>query len=251
MARKYEKKTSEKVARTMREFKEGTLRSGSGGKVTSRKQAIAIGLSQARAEGYKVPSAPAHAVKKTSAQLNREIADVLSGSRSARSSHATKKDYDWKAFADGAAFAFWASPYRTEVQNLYEDAREAKREGDARRAAALEKAYDALSPGSGGRWDDVLPETPPAARAIAKKFTKAAREQLSDEQLSEVDSKFSAYDAGYRGAMQSQGEGIGWHDEGVKVDPPEGFGEDAPIWNAVSRAISKGAREAGVKTPLR
>lgn len=60
MARKYGKKTSEKVARTMREFKEGKLRSGSGGKVTSREQAIAIGLSQARAKGYKVPSAPAH-----------------------------------------------------------------------------------------------------------------------------------------------------------------------------------------------
>jgi hypothetical protein len=56
---KYGKKTSEKVERTMREFKEGTLRSSSGQKVTSRKQALAIGLSQARARGYKVP--PAHA----------------------------------------------------------------------------------------------------------------------------------------------------------------------------------------------
>ena len=60
MARKFSEKASEKVARTMREFKEGKLRSGSGKKVTSRKQAIAIGLSQARAEGYKVPPAPAH-----------------------------------------------------------------------------------------------------------------------------------------------------------------------------------------------
>jgi Family of unknown function (DUF6496) len=81
--RKYGKKASEKVERTLHEFKRGKLKSGSGAAVTSRKQAIAIGLSQARARGYKVPSVPAHAVKKTSAQLNREIAGVLSGNRSA------------------------------------------------------------------------------------------------------------------------------------------------------------------------
>jgi hypothetical protein len=55
MARKYGKKASKKVERAMRERKRGTLRSGrSGRKVTSRKQAIAIGLSEARA-GAKVP----------------------------------------------------------------------------------------------------------------------------------------------------------------------------------------------------
>jgi hypothetical protein len=56
MAR-YSKKASKKVARAMRERKRGTLRSGrSGRKVTSRKQAIAIGLSEARRSGAKVPS---------------------------------------------------------------------------------------------------------------------------------------------------------------------------------------------------
>jgi len=56
MARKYSKKASAKVGRAMRERKAGTLRSGrSGRKVTSRKQAIAIGLSEARAAGAKVP----------------------------------------------------------------------------------------------------------------------------------------------------------------------------------------------------
>jgi hypothetical protein len=56
MARKYSKKASKKVAKVMRERKRGTLRSGrSGKKVTSRKQAIAIGLSEARREGAKVP----------------------------------------------------------------------------------------------------------------------------------------------------------------------------------------------------
>ena len=54
--RKYGKKGSSKVERTMHEKKRGTLRSGrSGKKVTSRKQAIAIGLSEARREGGKVP----------------------------------------------------------------------------------------------------------------------------------------------------------------------------------------------------
>jgi hypothetical protein len=55
MAR-YGKKAAEKVRRAMRERKRGTLRSGrSGKKVTSRKQAIAIGLSEARRAGAKVP----------------------------------------------------------------------------------------------------------------------------------------------------------------------------------------------------
>ncbi len=55
--RRYGNKASEKVEKTMHEMKRGQLRSGrSGKKVTSRKQAIAIGLSQARREGGKVPS---------------------------------------------------------------------------------------------------------------------------------------------------------------------------------------------------
>ena len=57
MARKYGRKASEKVERAMHERKRGKLHSGrSGKKVTSRKQAVAIGLSQARREGAKVPS---------------------------------------------------------------------------------------------------------------------------------------------------------------------------------------------------
>ncbi len=53
---KYGKKASEKVERAMHEKKRGKLRSGrSGKKVTSRKQAIAIGLSEARRAGGKVP----------------------------------------------------------------------------------------------------------------------------------------------------------------------------------------------------
>ena len=53
---KYGKKASQKVERAMRERKRGTLRSGRSGKrVTSRQQAIAIGLSEARRAGAKVP----------------------------------------------------------------------------------------------------------------------------------------------------------------------------------------------------
>jgi len=52
---KYSKKASEKVGKTMHEFKEGKLKSGSGDKVTNPKQAIAIGLSEAREQGAKVP----------------------------------------------------------------------------------------------------------------------------------------------------------------------------------------------------
>jgi len=53
---KYGKKAGKKVEKAMHERKHRTLKSGSGKKVTSKKQAIAIGLSEARAEGDKVPS---------------------------------------------------------------------------------------------------------------------------------------------------------------------------------------------------
>jgi len=56
MARKYGKAAGKKVKRAMHEMKRGKLKSGrSGKKVTSRKQAIAIGLSEARKRGAKVP----------------------------------------------------------------------------------------------------------------------------------------------------------------------------------------------------
>jgi hypothetical protein len=58
MARKYSKAASKKVGTALHKEKKGTLKSGSGEKVTSRKQAIAIGLSEARAEGKKAPKNP-------------------------------------------------------------------------------------------------------------------------------------------------------------------------------------------------
>lgn len=66
---KYGKKASEKVEKVMHELHEGTLKSGSGKKVTSKKQAIAIGLSEAREAGGKVPKAP---VKKKAAAKKKK-----------------------------------------------------------------------------------------------------------------------------------------------------------------------------------
>ncbi len=55
MARKYSKSAGKDVKREMHKYKRGKLKSGSGRKVKSRKQAIAIGLSEARKKGKKVP----------------------------------------------------------------------------------------------------------------------------------------------------------------------------------------------------
>jgi hypothetical protein len=52
---KYSKKAQDKIGEVMHEFKEGTLKSGKNGKVKSRKQAIAIGISEAKEAGLKVP----------------------------------------------------------------------------------------------------------------------------------------------------------------------------------------------------
>ena len=74
MARKYSKKASAKVERAMKKRKTGTLKSGRSAKtVKSRKQAIAIGLSEARAAGAKVPKKTARkrAAKKSKRSTRR------------------------------------------------------------------------------------------------------------------------------------------------------------------------------------
>jgi hypothetical protein len=77
---KYGKKAGEKVERAMHEKKRGTLKSGrSGRRVTSRKQAIAIGLSEARRSGAKVPK------KKSSSKRSRK------SSKSSRKSSSKKR----------------------------------------------------------------------------------------------------------------------------------------------------------------
>ena len=73
MATKYGKTAQKKVKRAMHERKAGTLKSGrSGKKVTSRKQAIAIGLSEARKAGAKVPKRKASTKKRTTAARKRK-----------------------------------------------------------------------------------------------------------------------------------------------------------------------------------
>jgi hypothetical protein len=72
MARRYSKKASRKVKRAMHERKRGTLRSGrSGKKVKSRKQAIAIGLSEARRSGAKVPKKGSSSRKRKTSRRRR------------------------------------------------------------------------------------------------------------------------------------------------------------------------------------
>jgi hypothetical protein len=69
---KYGKKAGDKVRKVMHERKEGTLRSGrSGRKVTSRKQAIAIGLSEARRAGGKVPAKRSSGSRKRSGRKRK------------------------------------------------------------------------------------------------------------------------------------------------------------------------------------
>ena len=78
---KYGKKASEKVEKTMRERKRGTLKSGSGKKVTSKKQALAIGLSEARKAGGKVPSKKSGGKKSGSKKSSSKRSSRKSSSR--------------------------------------------------------------------------------------------------------------------------------------------------------------------------
>src|SRR5215217_7281978 len=88
---KYSKRAGEKVERAMHEKKRGKLKSGrSGKKVTSRKQAIAIGLSEARKEGAKVPSKKGAGKKGAS-------------KKGARKKSASKKDGAKKGARKGAS----------------------------------------------------------------------------------------------------------------------------------------------------
>jgi hypothetical protein len=81
---KYGKKASKKVERAMRERKRGTLRSGRSGKrVRSRKQAVAIGLSEARRAGAKVP-------RKRGAKKSRKSSGGRARKSSSRKSSARK-----------------------------------------------------------------------------------------------------------------------------------------------------------------
>ncbi len=74
MASQYGKEAQESVARELHLPKEGKLKSGSGQKVTNPKQAIAIGLSEARREGAKMPHAPEGTASAAKEKTDRKAA---------------------------------------------------------------------------------------------------------------------------------------------------------------------------------
>ena len=87
MARRYSEGAAKKVKRAMHKKKRGTLKSGrSGKKVTSRKQAIAIGLSEAREAGEKVPSKKRSSSSKSSSRKKSSTRKRSSSSRKKSSS---------------------------------------------------------------------------------------------------------------------------------------------------------------------
>jgi hypothetical protein len=92
---KYGKKAQKKVRKAMHERKRGTLKSGSGKKVKSKKQAVAIGLAEARREGGKVPSKKSSkkksSKKKSSSAKTKKKATKKKASRKKTSRKTTKK----------------------------------------------------------------------------------------------------------------------------------------------------------------
>jgi hypothetical protein len=94
---KYSEKAGKKVEKAMHEMHEGTLKSGSGKKVTSKKQAIAIGLSEARDAGAKVPKKAA--TKKSAAK--KSPAKKAAAKKSASKKAAPKKSATKKSAAKG------------------------------------------------------------------------------------------------------------------------------------------------------
>lgn len=88
---KYGKKASEKVGKAMHERKKGTLKSGSGKKVKSRKQAIAIGLSQARRAGAKVPRKKAASKAASSKRASSKAPSKRASSKKSSSKASSRK----------------------------------------------------------------------------------------------------------------------------------------------------------------
>jgi Family of unknown function (DUF6496) len=95
--RKYSPKASKSIEREMHEFKRGKLKNGRSGKtVKSRKQAIAIGLSEARAEGAKVPAKKSSS-KKSSTKKSSSKSSSKKKSSSTKKSSGRKKSSSKKS----------------------------------------------------------------------------------------------------------------------------------------------------------
>src|SRR5687767_7999902 len=91
-SKKYGKSASKNVESAMRRRKKGTLKSGSGKKVTSRKQAIAIGLSEAREKGAKAPTKKTGAKKTgTKKSSSKKSSRKTSGSKKSSSKKSSSR----------------------------------------------------------------------------------------------------------------------------------------------------------------
>lgn len=100
---KYGKKAQKKVGKVMRERKRGTLKSGSGKKVTSKKQAVAIGLAEARREGAKVPAKKTARKKASKKKATRKAATKKTAKKKATRKAATRKKASRKSTTKRAA----------------------------------------------------------------------------------------------------------------------------------------------------
>jgi hypothetical protein len=141
--------------------------------------------------------------------------------------------YDWNSFEEAAAQAFWADTYISEAEELSEH----------------REAYDALSPGPGGEWLNVLPDTPKSAEKEGAAFTKKIRAKLTTAELREVDSRMTVDKAGWYAAMQAMGHGVGWFDYGVDIDPDIDWAPGLDVRGDALKAIRRELREAGVRLP--
>ena len=108
--------------------------------------------------------------------------------------------YDWETFSEGAARAFWADAYIREVEEAGQE--------------------DALGPGAGGQWMDVLPQTPKVAAQMGKAFTAAFRRALPQVAVALQANLPDTRLAGHYAAMEAMGHGVGLADYNVDVQVP-------------------------------
>jgi hypothetical protein len=113
-------------------------------------------------------------------------------------------------------------------------------------------AYHALSPGPGGDWYDILPETPKSAEKDGIEFTKALRKKITEAHLREVDEKLpSVEQAGHYAAMQAMGHGVGWYDYDVKARLDIHWEPSVDVSNDAYDAVKAALRDLGIKPKKR
>lgn len=145
--------------------------------------------------------------------------------------------YDWDDFEDGAALAFWADAYASNVEELAQ-------QGD-------DEAYDALDPGAGGDWMDVLPPTPKSAEKAGREFTKAFRKAATAKQVREMEDNIdSAEKAGHYAAMGAIGHGVGLWDFNVDTDGLPSW-DNWDVYDDAMQIIDEELEEQGIEPPDR